>query len=340
MDRRSSIVLSSLWTVSTLSSLWACTGPSELSANTDDGSAATGEAGDTDMDAGTGTGESDDGEEPGETGGPEPSCDGDGLGSGDHTLTLDHDGRTRVATIHVPPGYDGIEPTPLVLNFHGFGSNGTQQAFFSYMNEVADAEGFVVVYPEGTANADGRRAWNSGACCSDDPTVDDIGFVAALIDELDTRLCVDEGRRFATGMSNGGMMSFAVGCELADQIAAIAPVAGLLALPPEDCAPTRPVAMWQVHGTIDTLVPFSGARDSAVYWAALNGCETSSSTTFQNGVVTCEGWACQAGDEVEFCTAEGVNHCWPGQTLCVDPPTTLDIDASAAIWAFFAAHPQ
>jgi polyhydroxybutyrate depolymerase len=337
MDRRSWITLSTLSApLSALSALFACT--DAPGTGLDEGSVAT-ETSSSNPD--TDTGELDGGEEdPSETGDSEPNCDGSGLQPGDHTVTLVHDGVTRVASVHVPPGYVGTEPTPLVLNFHGLGSNGTQQAFFSYMNEVADAEGFVVVYPEGTVRADGRRAWNAGACCSDDASVDDLGFVAALIDQLDARLCVDAQRRYATGMSNGGLMSFAVGCELADQIAAIAPVAGLLAIPASACAPTRPVPIWQIHGTIDELVSFSGARDSALVWAGLNGCEATTTTTYANGVVSCESWACPVGAEVEFCTAEGVNHCWPGQAFCVDPPSTLDIDASVAIWAFFAAHSQ
>ena len=307
-----------------------------------DDSAATTGTGDESSSAATetgGPGETDTGDT-GDTGDAGPTCDGSGLGPGDHTVSFEHDGLQRVASIHVPPGYDSSEPTPLVLNFHGLGSNGTQQAFFSYMNEVADAEGFVVVYPEGTVNADGRRAWNAGVCCTDDPNVDDIGFVAALLDRLDAELCVDPDRRFATGMSNGGLMSFAVGCELADDVAAIAPVAGLLAIPTQDCNPSRPVPMWEIHGTIDELVDYAGAQASAERWAELNGCEATTRVSFQNGVVTCEQWACPQGDEVEFCTGEGVNHCWPGQQLCVDPPSTLDIDSSATIWAFFAAHPR
>jgi polyhydroxybutyrate depolymerase len=275
-----------------------------------------------------------------DTGEPEPLCDGGGLGPGDHVLELEFDDRSRVFQVHVPPGYDGTVATPLVVNFHGLGSNGTQQTFFSNMNPTADAEGFVVVYPEGTVNADGRRAWNAGGCCTDDPEIDDVGFVRAMLDELDTQLCIDPDSRFATGMSNGGLMSYRIGCEAADLFAAVAPVAGLLALTPSACNPTRALPLWQIHGTIDELVPFDGAHDSAVFWAAENGCTTQTRVSYQNGVVTCEAWSCAAASEVVFCTAEGVNHCWPGQPFCIDPPSTEDIDSTATIWAFFAAHPM
>jgi polyhydroxybutyrate depolymerase len=275
-----------------------------------------------------------------ETGDPPSACDGSGLGPGDHLLQLEWDGLVRVFSVHVPPGYDGTVATPLVVNFHGRGSNAMQEEFFSYMSPVADAEGFVVVYPEGTVNADGERVWNAGFCCTDDPSVDDIGFVRAMLDDLDTHLCIDHDRRFATGMSNGGLMSYAVACEAADLFAAVAPVAGLLGLEPTACNPTRPVPLWQIHGTIDALVPYEGAHSSALAWSTKNGCTTTTSVSYQNGVVTCEAWDCPTGAEVEFCTAEGVNHCWPGQPFCITPPSTEDIDSTATIWAFFAAHPM
>ena len=270
---------------------------------------------------------------------PQPLCDGTGLAPGDHVLQLEHDGRDRVFQVHVPPGYDGTVATPLVVNLHGLGSNAMQQAFFSDMNPTADAENFLVVYPEGTVNGDGRRAWNAGGCCTDDSSVDDVGFIRAMLDELDARLCIDPDRRFATGMSNGGLMSFWLGCHAADVFAAIAPVAGIL-LAPNACNPSRPVPLWQIHGTIDELVPFDGARDSAEAWAAINECATQTEVSYQNGVVTCQTWGCPTTSEVQFCTAEGVNHCWPGQLFCVDPPSTADIHSTTTIWAFFAAHPM
>ena len=307
----------------------ACTeGPAatETTAQTETSGADTEDTSETDTDTG-------------ETG-SQPTCDGSGLEPGDHVVEMTHDGRLRVFTAHVPPGYDGTELTPVVLDFHGLGSNSTQQQFFSYMDPLADAEGFIVVYPDGTQNADGDRAWDAGICCTDEP-VDDVGFVRAMLDELDARLCVDPDRRFATGMSNGGLFSYRLGCEAADVIAAVAPVAGALGIDPfTNCQPVRPMPLWQIHGTVDGRVPFDGARLSAEYWAELNGCGGETSVTYQNGVVTCEAWDCPAGSEVEFCTAEGVDHCWPGQPFCIDPPSTEDIDSTATIWEFFMAHPM
>jgi hypothetical protein len=87
------------------------------------------------------------------------TCDGGGLGPGDHTLMLDHGVAMRSAIVHVPPGYDPQTASPLVLNFHGFTQDASSQVLFSLMNPVADAHGFVVVYPDGLYNS-----WNAGQC--------------------------------------------------------------------------------------------------------------------------------------------------------------------------------
>ena len=335
------------WTVSSsLLVLLACSAeggdPSTLDSGEGESTAAdaseaeSGEesSGETD----TGEGETDTGE--GETGEPEiePLCDGSGLAPGDHLIELVHQGTPRYAHVHVPPDYSGTELTPLVLNFHGLGSNATQQAFFSDMNPSADAEGFIVAYPEGLLNRDDKRSWNAGPlCCSDDPTRDDVGFVRALLDELASLACIDPERRYATGMSNGAFMSYRLGCEASDLFAAIAPVAGALGLDTGDCAPERPLPMWAIHGTIDEKVPYDAALASAELWAEQNGCSGEASESFQNGVVSCLSWDCPSDAPVVFCTAEGVNHCWPGQLFCVDPPSTEDIDSTAQMWSFFSA---
>ena len=316
----------------------ACTSEAEPASETDSSSSGASESETDASEAESETGEA----EEGETGEPEPvgpNCEDGTLEPGDHIFNLQHDGELRVFQVHVPPSYDGSELTPLVLNFHGLGSNGTQQQFFSYMDPLADEEGFIVVYPEGLPRGDGSRAWNAGLCCADDTSIDDVGFVRAMLDELDGMGCIDPKRRFSTGMSNGGFMSYRLACEASDIIAAVAPVAGALGLPLAECEPARPVPVWQIHGTIDGRVPFDAALDSAQAWSGLNGCGEETELTYQNGVVSCEAWDCPAGAEVEFCTAVDVDHCWPGQAFCIDPPTTLDIDSTATIWAFFEAHP-
>lgn len=261
-------------------------------------------------------------------------------GSSNQDLSVDHDGRTRTFQVHLPDGYDSSTPTPLVLNFHGRGSTATQQQALSGMNAEADDEGFIAVHPQGVGNT-----WNAGFCCGEAMTadVDDVGFVDAMLDELERRFCVDTDRVFATGLSNGGFISHRIACELSDRIAAIAPVAGTLVTTP--CSPSQPVSVIHFHGTEDTLVPYDGftggfaSVDSTMgAWASSNGCGGSSSVYFTNGDVTCEEWTgCDGGTSVRLCTVDGGGHQWPGGfTIPGLGSNTSDISATGAGWDFFA----
>lgn len=129
------------------------------------------------------------------------------LGAGDHTRTLQHDGRSRTYIVHVPPKYDAKQPTPVVLIFHGGGSNAEQTVRFTGLNEKADKETFIAVYPNGTGRLESYLlTWHGGNCCgyAMQNNVDDVGFTRAMLDDLATVLNVDAKRVFATGISNGG----------------------------------------------------------------------------------------------------------------------------------------
>ena len=256
---------------------------------------------------------------------------------------LTFDGERRYQ-IYVPATYDW-SPTPVVLNFHGFSSDGGQEEFLTVMSAKAEAEGFILVYPEGTG---APLSWNGGACCGDAAAAltDDVGFVSALIDDLATYLCVDARRIYATGMSNGGFLAHRLGCELADRIAAVAPVAGVMALPA--CNPSRPMPVMHFHGTDDMLVPWDGdpaagfpsVLDSTAGWVLRDGCDPMSSITFMNGDSICETWSgCDGGAEVVLCTVTGGGHTWPGGSPVPFGYTTYDLVANDAMWDFFVAHP-
>lgn len=79
---------------------------------------------------------------------------------GETTQTLTVGGQSRSYLLHVPPGYTGETPVPVVFDFHGLGGNGAQQRNLSGWAAVADREGFMMVYPNGSSNA-----WNVGRCC-------------------------------------------------------------------------------------------------------------------------------------------------------------------------------
>ena len=291
--------------------------------------------------------------------GPPPMhlpCDGKSGSLGDTTLTMTYGGLVRTALVHTPDGWQNADSRMLVLNFHGFTSDGLQEEVLSRMNGAADEHGFVVVYPYGVA-----QSWNAGKCCGDAWTnsVDDVGFVRALLYRLESDYCIDDKRVYATGMSNGGFLSHRLGCEVADRFAAIAPVAGVMGIDPMDCKPPRPVPVIEFHGTKDPLVPYDGGNpvlnigvagtldfpsvaDTVQTWRTIDGCAGASTTIYQNGDATCVSWApCSQGSDVVLCTIDGGGHTWPGG---VPIPflgyTSSDISATETMVSFFYAHPM
>jgi polyhydroxybutyrate depolymerase len=247
---------------------------------------------------------------------------------------------------------------PLVVALHGGGGGGIGLAAFSRMNQVADRHGFLVAYPNGVESswADGR-----GITDADRAGVDDVRFLADLIEMLAGRHPVDPGRIFVAGISNGGTMAFRLGCELSDRVAALGVVAASMpAVLVPTCAPGRPVSLVLMHGTEDRLMPFEGgevmsnrgevigARATAQRWAGLNGCATDPDVavlpaTVDDGTrVLMESFAGPLGVSVELHVIEGGGHTWPGglrfAAVGMLGRTTRNLDASETIWRFFASH--
>lgn len=284
---------------------------------------------------------------PGSTPAPASApCAGKAALKGDLDWTLKASGKDRIVHVHVPKGYDPTKPAPVVLSFHGYTSNGSQQDILAHMSEKADASTFIAVHPEGTGST---PSWNAGACCGDaaSAAVDDVGFVGTIIDELESKLCVDAHRVFATGMSNGGFLSHRLACELSARIAAVAPVAGVLAIP--TCNPTRPMSVFQFHGKLDGLVSYDGnptmgfpsVPQTMSGWAARSGCSVQPRETMTKGEVTCVTYdGCKGGAEINLCSVSGGDHTWPGGTPVPSlGHTTTDIVATDMMWDFFMKHP-
>jgi len=276
---------------------------------------------------------------------PSTSCTGKIAQPLDNIWTIVSKGTNRTARVHVPKSYDKTIATPVVLNFHGYTSNGMQQEALSLMTPKSDKEGFVVVYPEGL-----NSSWNAGVCCGQSQTamVDDVGFVSDLIDALEAQLCVDPKRVFATGMSNGGFLSHRLACELSNRIAAVAPVAGVLGVP--NCKPSRPVPIIHFHGTADPLVPYNGnpslmfpsVPDTFAGWSTRDGCTGMSMETYRMADSHCDTFAmCAGGAAVRLCTVDGGGHTWPGGTPVPSLGyTTTNISATDEMWTFFKQHPM
>jgi polyhydroxybutyrate depolymerase len=252
---------------------------------------------------------------------------------------------------------------PLVLVLHGGGSNAEAMVRFCGMNQKADQAGFLVAYPRGTGRLPRALTFNGGNCCgyAQRQEIDDVAMVRALLDDLQKAAAVDPRRIFATGMSNGGIMAYRLASELADRIAAIAPVAGPMGT--ENCQPSRPVPVMHFHGTEDAFAPFKGGRGSRSLtqtnfysvehsircWVEANGCpkvpvESEIPNKANDGMkITRQVFGPgKAGAEVVLISIEGGGHTWPGQEPQVSflGPTTMGISANDLMWEFFQRHPM
>jgi polyhydroxybutyrate depolymerase len=274
-----------------------------------------------------------------------------------------HDGLARTFGVYLPPGYDlsGATPTPLVMIFHGGFGSGDQVFASARMQALADDEGIIVVSPNGVPGPGGVRTWNAGGCCgyAVSQDVDDVGFVAALLDVLGQSLCLDLRRLHATGMSNGAMLSYRLGCELSTRFAAIGPVAGSDMT--SSCKPTRPVPVMHVHGTADMHVPWEGGAgcgaagvpfvsvaDSVGGWVERNGAKGSTATYLDAGDGHCERQgSAPNGADVVLCAIAGGGHQWPGGTPpavaglpgCPFGAQSTTFDATRNLYEFFRQHP-
>ncbi len=285
-------------------------------------------------------------------------CSGRTGPKGDHLVTLTSSGLPRFAELHVPSSYDPAQGAMLVVNLHGYGSNGPEQIVFTKMNGHADARHFLVAYPEGVG-APGPQSWNAGDCCGVAWTnsVDDIAFIRKLVERLENDYCIDPRRIYATGFSNGGFLSHRIACDLSDLFAAVAPVSGVLGIDPAQCSPKRPVPIMHFHGTLDPLEPYQGGAPfspglpgplkfrsvaaTLAVWRQRNGCSDQSTPFYQQGDTTCLRWAaCTPGGVVQLCTIDGGGHTWPGGIpLPGLGKTSTDIDATSQMIDFFSAHP-
>lgn len=199
------------------------------------------------------------------------------------------EGRERLYLVHLPPAEKMNRPLPVLFNIHGGGGTalGNIGLTFGRFNELADRDGFIVVYPEAV-----DKNWNDGRQ-SDKVTawrehIDDVGFIAAIIDGLKGRYAVDADRIFTSGMSNGGFMSSRLLCDRADLFRGGAVLTATLSaeyLP--ECNPSKPVAVMIMNGTADKIVPYEGGQvkvlgqsrgeivptgDYIRFWQEKNGC--------------------------------------------------------------------
>jgi polyhydroxybutyrate depolymerase len=264
--------------------------------------------------------------------------------AGDKSGTIEIGGLTRDYFLHVPRDYSGKTPLPVVFVLHGATQSARSAERMSGMSAKADKENFLAVYPSGIGRV---PTWNAGACCGQamQQNIDDLAFFRTLIRKLEHDYPIDSKRIFVTGISNGAMMSYRLACEMADQIAAIAPVEGAQDLP---CHPANPVAVIVFHGTDDHLVPFDGGStpfqmgskrsdtpvsDTVAFWAEEDGCSPTPKHAETAEVHTDIYSGCKDSTAVALYAIQGGHHMWPGLRISGN-----DIPATDLMWAFFAAH--
>jgi len=268
----------------------------------------------------------------------------------------------------------------LVVDSHAWGSTDWLEKDMTGMSDVADREGFIVVYPQGYDLADPvdwlpagvNYAFNAGTCCPKacSNKRDDVLFIRELVayvqtvvsDESNGVINIDETRIYAMGMSNGGFFTNRLGCEARDLFAAIAPVSGMIVngsspswkSDPYDCpTPQKPLPVLYFHGTGDLIVPYGGnsllgfppVKDYITMRLRLNGIDGNDKgvVSFSHGTVTCTSHGL-AATNTTFCRIEGTGHSWPGSKWGCPKfgpfKCNHDIDATEQIWAFFKQHTQ
>jgi polyhydroxybutyrate depolymerase len=284
------------------------------------------------------------------------------LKPGDHTRSVEVDQLSREYLVHVPKCYDGSKATPLVLAFHGGGSDAEGMIHFSGLNDTADKEGFLVVYPNGTGRLKKVLTFNGGNCCgyAKDNNIDDVAFTRALLDDLAKVANVDARRVYATGMSNGAILTYRLASEISERIAAVAPVSGPMGS--EKCTPKRPVPVLHFHGTDDAFAPFKGGvgarsvsqtnfysvEHSVNAWVKANGCPEKPTVEMLPNKVD-DGTSIvrktygpgKDGAEVVLIVIEGGGHTWPGRKprLALLGKSTQNVSANDVMWDFFKKHP-
>lgn len=260
-------------------------------------------------------------------------------------------GRKREYLLYVPRSYDRARPAPLVISMHGAGGWPVQQRDLSGWNRLAEAQGFIVVYPSGTKGS-GPRIWGVG---QGPRLMMDVRFIEELIDRVSVDYNIDPLRIYANGFSNGGGMSFVLSCTLSDRIAAVGMVGAALTLPWNWCTDRRSVPMVAFHGSADSFAPYTGGGSVVfnrpfpdiptwtAHWARRNGCGPNPvDSPVTADVIRREYTHCSDNAAVVLYTIRGGGHVWPGGGPLPEwfaGPDSRTLDATSQMWEFFREHP-
>lgn len=278
---------------------------------------------------------------------------------GRYEIRLRHGGQERMALVHIPRSWTATSSLPLLMALHGAGGGALYQADDGNYGLITKSEeaGFIAVFPNGISPArSGMLAtWNAGNCCARarDENVDDVGFLRAVVADVQRRTSVDAARVYAIGMSNGGMMAYRLACEAGDVFRGIMAVAGTDNT--RSCRPARPVPILHIHARNDDRVLFNGGAgevfrnealvsdfvsvpDTIARWVQLNR-----ATPAARRVLTVAGASCELhaavgdGAPVQLCVTDTGGHSWPGGSKQRGETPSSAIKANDVMWSFFSS---
>ena len=277
-----------------------------------------------------------------------------------------HEGVEREYIIHVPENLN--QDSPIVFVIHGYTGSAEGIAAYTGMNNIAEREGFIAVYPQGTIDSNGNTFFNVGYEFNDDSPINDVSFIRELVRSISQEFNLKRKKAFATGMSNGGDMSYLLACTSSDLFKAVAPVAGVLMKGLKDsCELTSPVPIFEIHGTADKISLFEGDLNNEGGWGAyydlpstidffaeryqLTNKSVKQMTSKESGadydIFFERHWSDDLEEEVWMYRIEDGRHVWPGIKLnwWNNPLAWFyfgsgneDINASEEVWAFFKKY--
>ena len=254
---------------------------------------------------------------------------------------LTHDDRNRFYYMYIPDNLDTNQSIPVLFAFHGYGSSALRHLGYTNYIPIADENNFIVVYPQGETTSTLSAHWNVGGWTSKS-TVKDLEFVETVIDLLKDKLPIDESRIYSSGMSNGGYMGYHLACNLSDKFAAIASVTGSMTISTYDnCSPSHPTPILQIHGLLDFVVPYNGnsgsksISDVMSYWSNYSSCNSEPDTIIKYdnyALIRYETYVnCLNDVNIKLILHPTMDHTWP--TI-----NSHNISASNEIWDFVSQY--
>ena len=256
---------------------------------------------------------------------------------------LIHDDLDRYYYIYKSVNLNPNESIPVLFALHGYGSSAITHYSYTNYRSIADDNNLVVVYPQGSTSSGLNTHWNNGGWTSKS-TAKDIEFIDTIINLLKEKINIDQTRIYSSGMSNGGYMSYHLACNLDNKFAAIVSVTGSMTTDTFDnCSPSHPTAIMQIHGMRDTVVPYFGSigsksiEDVMQYWSSYNGCDVEPEEHIEynsqnNYVINTERYKnCVNNVSVKLILHSTLGHNWPRTSY-------HGFSASQEIWNFVSKY--